>query len=100
MPIHETARYRVKPEAREKCEAAVREFIEYIGKHEPGTLVYTSLQEAEDATSFLHYYIFADEAARDRHGNGAGAKGFTDILYPVLVGDVEFTEYLVVADKS
>jgi len=74
------------------CQNAIREFVEYVRSNEPDTLLYSSLQEKEDRNHFLHYLIFKDEAAHDRHANSEAVKIFTDVLYPNLVAPVEFTE--------
>ncbi len=65
MPIHMTARFQVRPASREKCLTAIREFVDFIKANEPDTLLYTALQQSDDATQFLHYFIFKDEAAFD-----------------------------------
>jgi quinol monooxygenase YgiN len=97
MPVFMTARFKVKPESREKCEQAIREFIDYIKANEPGTMRYTSLQQADDPLSYLHFFIFADKAAREKHSSSAGVQRFTSVLYPELQAPVEFTEYSLVA---
>ncbi len=97
MRIYQTARFQVKAESREKCERAIREFVEYIRENEPDTLLYVSLQETADATRFLHYFIFKDEAARERHSNSPGVQRFTSILYPECLAPVEFEEHRVSA---
>jgi quinol monooxygenase YgiN len=97
MPVFMTARFIVRPEAREKCEQAIREFIAYVKDNEPGTLRYTSLQQADDPTSYMHFFIFQDEAARDKHANSEGVSRFTSVLYPQTLAPVEFTEYKMVA---
>ncbi len=96
MAIHQTARFKVKPESLQKCEQAIRNFVQYVKDNEPGTLLYTSVQEKDDPTSFLHYFIFQDEAARNIHANSDDVNRFTSILYPETVAGVEFTEYTVV----
>ena len=93
MTIYQTARFQVKKEALAECEAAIRKFVEFVRANEPKTLLYASLQEREDSTRFLHYFIFEDEAARDRHANSIATTHFTSVLYPNLVTPVEFTEY-------
>ncbi|MEW6404321.1 MAG: antibiotic biosynthesis monooxygenase family protein [Chloroflexota bacterium] len=93
MAIHQTARFQVKKEALSECEAAIRKFVEYVRANEPKTLMYISLQQNNDPTRFLHYFIFEDEAARDRHANSLGTEHFTSVLYPNLLEPVEFTEY-------
>ena len=99
MPIYQIARFQVKPQALENCKQAIRDFVDYVRTHEPGTLQYTAMQETADATSFLHVFVFADAAARDRHANSDAVKHFTGLLYPNALAPVEFTEYTIVAAK-
>jgi quinol monooxygenase YgiN len=100
MPIYMTARFRVKPESLEKCRQAIRDFVDYIQANEPDTRLYESVQAGDDATSFLHYFIFENEAARKKHETSEGVKRFTGILYPELIGSVEFKEYALVATAA
>ena len=97
MPIFQTAHFKVKPELREKCEQAIREFIDYIKANEPGTLRYTALQQTGNPNKFMHFFIFADEAAREKHRTSEGVQRFTSALYPELIGEVEFTDYTLLA---
>jgi quinol monooxygenase YgiN len=97
MPVIMTARFKVRPEGREKCEQAIRDFIDYIKANEPGTMRYTSLQESDDPLSYMHFFIFQDEAAREKHSSSEGVKRFTGVLYPETVDGVQFTEYSMVA---
>ena len=98
MPIYQTARFTVKPASRAKCEQAIREFVEYIKANERGsTLLYTALQLKDDPNTFLHYFIFADQAARERHSTSDGVNRFTALLYPECIAPVQFDEYNVVA---
>ncbi|HEX2991002.1 MAG TPA: antibiotic biosynthesis monooxygenase [Anaerolineales bacterium] len=98
MPIHQTAYFVVRDDARVVCEKIIHEFVEYVRDNEPDTLLYTSLQEKENPNHFLHYFIFRDENARDRHARSEAVNRFTSILYPNLIAPVEFTEYLMFAD--
>ena len=95
MPVFRTAHYEVKPEALEKCQQANREFIEYIKANEPGTLRYTSLQQADTPTKFMNFMIFQDEATEETHRNSEGVKRFTDALYPELISEVQLTGYSI-----
>lgn len=100
MAIHMTARFSVKPESLHTCKHAVEEFIAYITANEPGTQLYSSLQSADNPTEFLHYFIFEDEAAEQRHRTSDAVKHFTDILYPHLNSNgVEFTKYTLLASS-
>lgn len=100
MSIYVTARFQVKPESVEKCKQAIDEFIAHVKQHEPGTLLYTSLQERDDPTRFLHTFIFRDEGAREIHSNSDAVKRFTSVLYPETLAPVEFIEYVVVASTQ
>lgn len=100
MAIYMTARFQVRAKSRLRCEAAIREFVTYVREHEPHTQLYTSVQETGDATRFLHFFIFEDEAARDAHSNSAAVQRFTEVLYPECLTPVEFTEYSLVASTE
>jgi quinol monooxygenase YgiN len=100
MPIHMMARFEVQKEALEVCKAAIQEFVEYVRANEPGTILYTSLQEKENPTRFIHYFIFQDERSREIHSNSDAVNRFTSVLYPNLVAPVEFTEYSRFASTS
>ncbi len=93
MAIYQTARFQVNKEALSECEATIRKFVEYVRANEAKTLLYVSLQERDDPTRFLHYFIFEDKAAREHHSNSSAVNHFTSALYPNLVEPVQFTEY-------
>ncbi len=100
MPIYQSARFEVRPEALENCEQAIRLFVEYVRANEPDTLSYTSFQEKEHPTRFLHVFVFRDADARDVHANSIAVNHFTGVLYPNVVSPVEFTEYQVFAETG
>ena len=100
MTIYMTAKFEVKEEAMDVCKQVIQEFVEDVRANEPDTLLYTSLQEKENPTHFLHYFIFRDEKARELHSNSDTVNRFTSILYPNLVGSVEFTEYAAFANTK
>lgn len=100
MAIYMTARFQVWPAARDKCEQAIREFVEAVRLSEPRTRLYTSVQETGDVARFLHFFVFEDEAAREAHSSSAAVQRFTAVLYPECVTPVEFTEYALVASTA
>ncbi|MFN8457730.1 MAG: antibiotic biosynthesis monooxygenase family protein [Anaerolineae bacterium] len=100
MTIYKTARFKVRPEGMEKCQQAIREFVAYIKQNEPGTRLYTALQEAQDETSFMHYFIFENAEAEEIHRTSEAVKQFTAILYPETLDEVIFTNYSLVASSA
>lgn len=80
--IRELARYQVRPEAIEKCLAAIREFVGYIRDNEHGTLRYEVWQECQDLTRFVHLFVFRDAEAKRVHSESPEVKKFADVLYP------------------
>ncbi len=68
-----------------EAKVAIREFIEHIRAKEPGTLFYTSLQDQENPKKFVHFIIFADNAAHQLHRDTPHVHEFVSKLYPVCV---------------
>jgi len=97
--IYELARYQIRPEALDRCLAAIHAFIAYVRDHEPGTLRYDVWQERGDPTRFVHRFIFKDADANRRHSESAEVKQFASILYPECLAPVEFTEYQLVSSN-
>jgi quinol monooxygenase YgiN len=101
MPIYQTARYQVKPAAVDKVKRAIEEFVRYIADNEPGSRFYAAWQQQDDPTTFLHLFIFEDEAAHRAHGNSTAVRRFESIYTPELVaGPVAFTDYQLVAANT
>ena len=100
MHIYMTAQFTVRPESVEKVQEIIAEFVDYVTRNEPDTLTYMSMQETDDATRFLHVFIFENEAAEEHHANSQAVKHFTDILYPECIEPVKFTSYRLVASTE
>jgi quinol monooxygenase YgiN len=94
------ARYQVRPEATERCLAAICEFVEYVRANERGTVRYEVWQEREDPTRFVHLFIFRDAEAHRIHSESTEVKKFAAVLYPECLAPVEFIEYQQVISKS
>jgi len=91
--IHELARYEVRPEALERCLAAIHELVAYVRANEPGALRYEVWQEAERPTRFVHIFVWRDAEANRIHGESAAVKKLSSILYPACLAPVEFIEF-------
>jgi quinol monooxygenase YgiN len=98
--IRQLAHYQVKPEALERCLAAIREFVAYVRDHEPGTLRYDVWQEPQDPTRFVHIFTFRDAEADRIHSESAQVKKFAGILYPECLAPVQFVDYQHVVSNT
>jgi quinol monooxygenase YgiN len=98
--IRQLARYQVRPEAVERCLAAIHEFVAYVRAHEPGTLRYDVWQEEKDPTRFVHIFVFRDADADRIHSESQEVRKFAAILYPECLAPVEFIDYRQVVSKS
>jgi quinol monooxygenase YgiN len=100
VPIYTIAQYRVRPEGVEKVKRAIQEFVPYVKANEPGTRMYLAWQQQDDATSFVHFFIFENEAALAAHSKSEAVKRFEAAYRPELAGgDVVFTDYDSVASN-
>jgi len=98
MPIYTIAQYRVNAKAVDKVKQAIEQFVHYVKENEPGTQLYVAWQQKDDLTRFVHFFIFANEAAHTIHSESEAVKRFESTYSPELVGgDVVFTDYNVVA---
>ena len=98
--IRQLARYQVRPEAVERCLAAIHEFVAYVRASEPGTLRYDVWQEEKDPTRFVHVFVFRDAEADRIHSESPEVKKFASVLYPECLAPVEFIDYRQVVAKS
>jgi quinol monooxygenase YgiN len=69
--IRQLARYQVRPEALERCLAAIHEIVAYVRASQPGTLRYEVWQEQVDPTRFVHIFVFRDVEADRAHSESA-----------------------------
>jgi quinol monooxygenase YgiN len=101
MPIYTIAQYQVRSSGVEQVKQAIAEFVPYIQANEPGTRLYEAWQQKDDPTSFVHFFIFEDEAANQAHGESAAVRQFEAAYRPELsAGPVVFTDYLRVATNQ
>lgn len=97
MAIYMTAQWQCQVGAETIVTEALHQFVSEVKQNEPNTQVYTALQQAENRSAFMTYFIFEDEAARDFHSSTEWVKRFTDLIYPQNIASVIFTEYVLVA---
>jgi quinol monooxygenase YgiN len=101
MPIHTIAKYHVKPSGIETTKQAIQAFVPYVQHSEPGTRLYEAWQQKDDPASFVHFFIFEDEAAHKAHSESAAVKRFEAAYGPELAGgDVVFTDYEFIASNQ
>jgi len=101
VAIYTIAEYRVRPEGVEKVKRAIEEFVPYVKAEEPGTRMYLAWQQQDDATRFVHFFIFENEAAHEAHGKSEAVKRFEAAYRPELVGgDVVFTDFNMIASNQ
>jgi quinol monooxygenase YgiN len=101
MPVHQTAHYAIRAEGIDAVKQAIETFVDYVARHEPGTQLYTSWQQVEDPTKFVHLFIFADEAAHKAHGESDAVRAFEAVYRPYLAdGPVVFTDYTEIATNQ
>ena len=70
----------------------IRRFVEHV-RTESGTELHLSLRDRDDPTRFTHSMIFSDVAAEHEHGCCGAIEVFTDVLYPLCDGPVEFERF-------
>jgi quinol monooxygenase YgiN len=100
MPIYTIAEYRVRKSGIEKVKRAIQEFVPHVKANEPGTRMYLAWQQEEDPTRFVHFFIFEDKAAHEKHSRSEAVKKFEAAYRPELDGgDVVFADYQLVAGK-
>ena len=101
MAIYTIAQYKVRPEGVEKVKRAIQEFVPHVKANEPGTRMYLAWQQQDDPTSFVHFFIFENEAAHEAHSRSEEVKRFEAAYRPELVGgDVSFTDYNLIATNQ
>lgn len=101
MPIYTIAEYRVRPYGVETVKQAIEEFVRYVRDNEPGTRMYLAWNQKDDPGRFVHFFIFADEAAHAAHSQSAAVKRFEAAYRPELAaGNVVFTDYHLVATNQ
>jgi quinol monooxygenase YgiN len=100
MAIYMTARFSVRSESVEKCQQAIADLVDHVTRYEPETRMYYSLQDAEDETRFLNFFIFENEDAEARHAESEALKLFNEAIHPECIEPIELTTYTLVASTE
>lgn len=98
MPIFKIARYEIRPEGRAEVERAIREFALYVGL-ELEDSSWVTYRDRSNPNRYVSIISAADEEAETRQRTDQGTADFTRILHPRLVGEVEISEYVLVASS-
>ena len=98
MPTFKIARFEVRPEFRLEVERAIREFALYVGL-ELVDSSWVTYRERANPNRYISLIAAQDEAADSRQRNDQGTADFTRILHPHLVGEVDLSEYVLVASS-
>lgn len=73
--------FTVHKEKIEDAKKTISELISKVRENEPKTLLYKSLQMKKDPASFIHFMIFADNAAHMKHRSAPYVLDFVKKLY-------------------
>jgi quinol monooxygenase YgiN len=99
MAVYKLARFEVRPEAREEAERAMHDFASYV-RAELDDSMWTTYRDVDAPNRFVSMIRADNEAADKRHRDAPGTRKFVAALYPLLAGDVEFTQYELVTSSD
>lgn len=94
--ITKLARYQVRKEELPKALAAVKAFVDEVGRKEGGTASYKAYQDKADPTRFTHVMTFRTPSAEQYHQKTAWAKRFAETVHPLCVALPVFDEVVEV----
>ena len=77
----------------------MHEFASYVRKELPDSS-WTTYRDPRAPTHYISVIRADDPAADDRHRDAPGTKAFVQALYPLLIGEVEFTQYELVTSSD
>jgi hypothetical protein len=86
----------VKPEKIGDVEKAMHEHAAHLKEQFPGFFWWT-VKDKEDPTRYLSLIIPPDEETNQKASDSEGTKRFVDVLYPNLIGEIEWTDWEPVA---
>ena len=99
MAVYKTARFAVRPEAREQAERAMHEFASYV-RRELADSMWTMYRDPTAPTHYVALSRAASPAAEQQHDSAPGTQAFMAALAPLLVGSIEVTELELVTSSD
>ncbi len=75
--------FKVQEDKLEEAKKMINELIVNVKEKEPGTLLYKSLQSKQDPTTFIHFIVFADNAAHMTHRGAQYVIDFVKTIYDI-----------------
>ena len=93
------AKLKVKPDQAQKFEAEANKMIAHVKANEPGTLSYILHRSTADATTYLFYEVYEDQAAFAQHGGSPAMAAFFGAMQGVLDGRPELVMYEAIVSR-
>ena len=87
------AKIKAKPDQGATFEAAAKKMLAHVKANEPGTLSYILHRSTADATTYLFYEVYEDQAAFAMHGGSPAMQEFFGALKGVVDGRPEIEMY-------
>lgn len=99
MPVFKLAQFEVRPDARDQAERAMHDFASYV-RQELRDSSWTSYRDPDVPTRYLALTIAESPAAEEKQRKAIGTKAFFDALQPLVVGNVEHTNWQLVTSSD
>ena len=96
MAVFQIARYAVRPDARVDAERAMHDFAAYVRSELPES----AWSSYRGETHYLSLVRAESPAAAERHRTAPGTQAFAEALAPLLVGEIEVSDYQLVTSSD
>jgi quinol monooxygenase YgiN len=94
------ATIKVKPDKASVFEEEAKKMLAHVQANEPGTRSYVCLRSTADATVYVFYEVYDDQAAFAAHGGSAAMQAFFGALKGVVDGRPDISMYEQVGAKT
>lgn len=99
MAVFTIARFEIRPDARAAAERAMHALATYVRNELPGSS-WTTYRDPHAPTRYIAMTRADDPAADARHHDAPGTRAFFAALGPLLIDDVERSEYELVTSSD